>query len=250
MNSVHINTSQNVTIDYNLADIGTRTLAKLLDTLFIIVYFSIFYGIFFGILANSSEAWRVVDGNDGTIGVILMFIISLPVFFYSLWAPYFMQGQTFGKKILKIKIVRDDGLEAGFGTYLVRWLLNVVDFYFIGALFVLVIMAVNQKRQRIADLVAKTVVISTKQTVFVDQTILSHIEEDYQPKFSQVLQLSDRDVQIIKMSIDRARRSGDYSLMTQLRNKIESVIQEYKPEMTDIQYIDTVIRDYQYFSQQ
>ncbi len=250
MEGVHITTSQNVTIDYNLADIGTRVLARILDAIFMAVYGVIFYMIFFGVLATGKdETFRFLFENDGALLILFGFLISLPIICYSLWAPYFMQGQTFGKKILQIKIVRMNGEEASFGTYFVRWLLNVVDSLFYNILG-LIVMASNNKRQRVADLVAKTVVISTKQQLHVDQTILSQIEDVYQPKFSQVLRLSDRDAQIINSSMVRARMSRDINLVKKLRSKIEQVIQEYKPEMSDVEYVETVLKDYQYFSQQ
>ncbi|MDR2122877.1 MAG: RDD family protein [Flavobacteriaceae bacterium] len=248
MKDVHINTSQNVVIDYNLADIGNRVLAKLLDNLFLIAYGVIFYFIIWGILINSDGFLDPLIYDDW-IWIIPFFIIAAPVVFYSLWAPYFMQGQTFGKKIMKIKIVKADGSEASFGTYFVRWLLGFIDSLFYNMVG-LITMASTQRRQRVADLIAGTVVISTKQTFHVDQTILSEIEENYQPKFTQVLQLSDRDLQIIKTALERARATVDIDLTRKLRNKIESVIHEYKPELTDIEYVETVIKDYQYFSQQ
>ncbi|MDR1877659.1 MAG: RDD family protein [Flavobacteriaceae bacterium] len=246
MNGVYINTSQNVVIDYNLADIGNRVLARLLDRVFTVAYMIILYLLFLAVSANdevSSYSENIV------VEWIVFSVIMLPIIFYSLWAPYFMQGQTFGKKILKIKIVKADGSEASFGTYFIRWLLNVVDSIFYGVVG-LVVMSSTKRRQRVADLVAGTVVISTKQTIRVDQTILSEIGENYQPTFTQVLQLSDRDLQIVKTSLERAKATLDFDLARKLRNKVESVICEYKPELSDIDYVETIIRDYQYFSQQ
>jgi uncharacterized RDD family membrane protein YckC len=249
MEDVHINTSQNVVIDYNLADIGNRVLARLLDGVFIAVYVVIVYVIFFGLLVNNMGALTFLNETDDPWWLTIFFVIALPAVFYSLWAPYLMQGQTFGKRILKIKIVKADGSEAGFGTYFVRWLLNIVDSLFYNIVG-LIVMGSTQRRQRVADLVAGTVVISTQQTVHVDQTILSEIDENYQPKFTQVLQLSDKDLQIIKTLLERAKSTMDFDLVRKLRNKIESVIHEYKPELTDIDYVETIIKDYQYFSQQ
>ncbi|MDR3272971.1 MAG: RDD family protein [Flavobacteriaceae bacterium] len=256
-NNVYINTAQNVTIDYNLADIGKRVLAKILDNLFIGIYFIILYAIFIAILVNNESLFRnffdsVSDEVAVSITVLIIFILMAPPFFYSLYFPYFMQGRTPGKAIMKIKIVNLDGSEAGFGTYFVRWLLNIIDFDmpFVGAIVGLVVMASNSKRQRIADLVAKTVVISTQQKIKIDQTVLSQLSEDYQPKFGQVLQLSDKDVRIISQSLSRARNSMDYSMTGVIRKKIEDVIHEYRPEMSDIEYIETVLKDYQYFSQE
>lgn len=246
MEDVYINTSQNVHIDYKLAPIGNRIAARFLDWMFSFIYLVILFVIVFVIINNDNDLGNI---KDKRLIFVLCTIIILPVVFYSLWAPYFMQGQTFGKKILKIKIVKADGAEATFGTYFIRWLLSVVDSIFYSSVG-LITMASTEKRQRVADLVAHTVVITTRQQINFDQTILYNLEENYQPIFSQVLQLSDKDVQIIRSSLDFAKKNRDYELIKKLRNKIESVINEYKSEMSDVDYVDTVIKDYQYFSQQ
>lgn len=246
MEDVYINTSQNVHIDYKLAPIGNRIAARFLDWMFCFIYLVILFIIVFVIINNDNDLSNI---KDKRLIFVLCTIIILPVFFYSLWAPYFMQGQTFGKKILKIKIVKADGVEATFGTYFIRWLLNMVDSIFYSSVG-LITMASTEKRQRVADLVANTVVITTRQQINFDQAILYNLEENYQPIFSQVLQLSDKDIQIIRSSLDFAKKNRDYELIKKLRNKIESVINEYKSEMSDVDYVDTVIKDYQYFSQQ
>ncbi|TWP30338.1 RDD family protein [Apibacter muscae] len=249
MNGAQINTSQNVSIDYNLADIGERVVAKILDTLFILGYLLFCLAIFIGVAYWYEDNLEFFIENDGAIAITIYLVMMIPVFFYSLWAPYFMQGQTFGKKIMKLKIVKVDGSEAGFSTYLIRWLLNIIDslFYYIVGL---VVMGTTEKRQRVADLVAKTVVISTKPKMKIDQTILAQIDENYTPTFTQVLQLSDNDIQIISKTLTRIKATSDYSMLSKLREKIESVIHESKPELTDMDYVQTVIKDYQYFSQQ
>ncbi|WP_128330463.1 RDD family protein [Apibacter sp. HY039] len=246
MDNVHINTSQNVSIDYNLADIGNRIFGYILDAIFVMIYSVIIIVLFFS-NTDMLEYGFFQDGEEFLL--ILLILLLLPAFTYALWAPYFMQGQTFGKKILKLKIIKADGSEAKFSTFLIRWLLSPVDTSFY-CVIGLIVMSTNTRRQRVADLVAGTVVISTRQTYQVDQTILSQLEEDYQPKFTQVLQLSDKDMYLIKNTMDTARSTTDYQLVKKLREKIESVIQEYKPEMSDVEYVETVIKDYQFFSQQ
>ena len=251
---VYINTAQNVTIDYELADIGKRVLARILDNIFIGIYFFILILIFIAISDNTNGDFLDSKSDEFIISfwVIISFILLAPPLFYSLYFPYFMQGRTPGKAIMKIKIVKLDGSEASFGTYLARWLMSVVDFQLppIGSLLGLIVMASTQKRQRIADLAAKTVVISTQQQIKINQTVLSQLSEFYKPTFGQVLQLSDKDVRIISQNLSRARKSMDYSMIGTLRKKIEDVIHEYRPEMGDIEYIEAVLKDYQYFSQE
>ncbi|MDR2824630.1 MAG: RDD family protein [Prevotellaceae bacterium] len=243
-----INTVHNVNINYTLAEVGQRIGASLLDALFIFLYAIILCVIGFAIGVNSASS---IDENGVFIILLLVaiFLVWLPVVLYEILFPYYWQGQTPGKRIVGIRIVREDGGEATFGTYFVRWLLGIVDGMFYNIVG-LIVMLVTEKRQRVADLVAKTVVISTKTQIFVQRPDFERIAQEYNPVFTQVLQLSDRDVRIIRASYSRARAINDTETITKLRQKIEQVTAEPHPTMNDRAYIETVLRDYQYFAEQ
>jgi len=246
-NSPKINTAQNVNIYINLADTSKRILGILLDRLFIVVYIIFICIITFGIMGNSPE---MLNPSENTVFFFSFFVIVLlPYMFYFLIFPVLMQGQTPGKRIIGTRIVREDGGEAGFGNFFVRWLLDIVDIYIFGAMVGLIVMLVTKKRQRVADLVAKTVVINTKIVNKGQRPDFEKLAEEYNPVFLQVLQLSDKDVRIIREAFERAKRNQNAEILKKLRTKIEEVIIETKPEMTDEQYVDTVLKDYRYFAE-
>lgn len=70
-------------------------------------------------------------------------------------------GATLGKKLVKIKVVRENGSPCGLGPALVRNILRIVDglpfLYIIGAILV----SRSDKKQRLGDRLAKTVVVKT-----------------------------------------------------------------------------------------
>ena len=78
------------------------------------------------------------------------------------WALYYFfalesgEGQTVGKKLLKIRVVRADGRPAGMREVAVRTILRVVDNYLVG---LIVMLATGDRRQRIGDLAAGTIVV-------------------------------------------------------------------------------------------
>ncbi len=71
-------------------------------------------------------------------------------------------GQTLGKAIFNIKVIKADGTKASFGNCVVRHLFDFVDYIpFLG--FVGIIVASNNNlKQRVGDLVAKTIVVPSK----------------------------------------------------------------------------------------
>jgi len=127
-------------------------------------------------------------------------------------------------------------------------MLRLVDLWiFFGAVSVLTILF-SEKRQRLGDAAAGTVVISTKNSLTISHTILEEVEDSYLPKFMMVTKLTDKDVRLIKETYNIAKRSNDYKTLNALRVKVESIL-ETNSELYDRQYIDTVLKDYNYYTQ-
>jgi uncharacterized RDD family membrane protein YckC len=78
------------------------------------------------------------------------------------WALYYFfalesgDGQTVGKKLTKLRVVRADGRPAGMREIAVRTVLRVVDNYLVG---LIVMLATGNRRQRLGDLAAGTIVV-------------------------------------------------------------------------------------------
>ena len=76
-----------------------------------------------------------------------------------------MEGQTFGKKIMKIRVVKIDGYQASFGDYFVRWIFRIVDVFSSGGVVGLITVIVSKNNQRFGGMVSGTAVISLKNKI-------------------------------------------------------------------------------------
>jgi uncharacterized RDD family membrane protein YckC len=78
------------------------------------------------------------------------------------WALYYFfamesgDGQTVGKKLMKLRVVRTNGSPVGMREVAVRTVLRVVDNYLVG---LIVMLATGDRRQRIGDLAAGTIIV-------------------------------------------------------------------------------------------
>lgn len=90
---------------------------------------------------------------------------------------------------------------------------------------------------------------STKNKMVVSHTILEEVKDTYAPQFTNLTILNDQDIRLIKETFGIANRSGDFKIMKTLRDKVERILQT-KSEAYDIEYLNTVVKDYNYFSQQ
>ena len=114
---IEVQTTQNVTIDYETAGVGYRLLAYILDWVVILIW----YLGWIGILSIFSEAglWSAFDSNTAMIFIII--IMASPVLFYDLLFETLNKGQSIGKMIVKIRVVNVDGTVPSGTSYLLRW---------------------------------------------------------------------------------------------------------------------------------
>ncbi|MGC1515517.1 MAG: RDD family protein [Maribacter sp.] len=240
MNNLQINTTQNVNLNYTIVSIGERIIAFFIDGFILYLY---------AILVNliGDAIGYLYDDSWTQRGLVAL--IFLPAMFYSLLMHIIFNGRTVGKMLLKMRVVKADGSPVHWSNYLIRWMLRLVDIWlFVGSIGLLTILF-SEKRQRLGDAAAGTVVISTKNKMAVSHTILEEVEDTYVPQFTNVTILNDKDIRLIKETFGIAKRSGDFKTMKTLRDKVESILQT-KSEAYDIEYLNTVLKDYNYFTQQ
>ena len=175
MQTIKINTTQNVEIEYRVASVGTRILSSLLDYLFLSIMYVGIYFIY--------DYFRhMFEGMNDALIMIFFFFIFLPFFFYDFLCEIFMNGQSFAKKITGIKVIKIDGSKPTIASYLLRWMMRIIDISMgYGSIAVITIL-LNGKGQRIGDIAASTTVVNIRNKTNLHDTILMNIEEDYLKK--------------------------------------------------------------------
>jgi uncharacterized RDD family membrane protein YckC len=184
--------------------------------------------------------------KGGIISVIIPIIIFLPYLLYDFLFETFMHGQTFGKKILKIKVVKLDGTQPAVGSYLLRWLIRLLEIDMCGGLLAIVCIAVSKNSQRLGDIAAGTTVIRIKQAVTIKDTILQKQQhEAYNIVFKQVALLNDADIQLLKDVHDFFEKTGNRDSIEKLATKIKRKT-GIVTDLTDDNFIATLLKDYNY----
>jgi uncharacterized RDD family membrane protein YckC len=238
MDNFQIETAQNITIQQNVAPLSTRIGAFLIDMLIIGAYYT-----FILLVLNAL-------GYMPTENIFVFYsLLSLPVFFYSLLFETLMNGQTPGKYFNKIRVVKIDGSKPTFGSFLIRWILRIIDITLASGSIALLTILLNGKGQRLGDLAAGTTVISERKNFSINSTLAVDIPVEYKPTFPQVTMLSDTDIQTIKELYLKAKRKGNYKTIVKLHKKIIEIT-GINSELKPTELIDIVIKDYNYFTQQ
>jgi len=239
MSNLAINTAQNVNLDYKLIGLGERLLAFLIDGIILLTYISIMENV-----VALSDIFETDDwGKRGLLG-----LLTLPALLYSVLCHIIFDGKTVGKMIMKIKVVRLDGSPTQWYNLFVRWMMRLIDIWMFFASIGTLSILFSEKKQRVGDSAAGTVVISTKQKHKISSTILEDLDEDYKPVFNNVTQLKDKDVRIIKETFTIAKKTNDFKTLIILRKKVSELL-NIESDMYDMQFVDTVIKDYNYYTQ-
>lgn len=238
MQTIRIQTSQNIELEYELAGLGPRIVAYLLDSVIQAAYVLILI-LFF------SATYR---GSEPSIPVVV--ILALPVLFYHLVSEVFMNGQSVGKKVMNIRVISLDGSQPGIGQYLIRWLLRFVDFSLFSGLVALLAVVLTEKAQRVGDILANTTLIRTTMRTTLQDTIFVETREAHPVKYPQVVQLSDANIALVKEVLNRHYRNNNFDLVfktaEKLRNVLNIQLTNYDPEY----FLNDVLRDYNYLTSQ
>lgn len=244
MTQLSINTTQNVNINFTAASVGDRIFAQLLDILVMIAY-----AVVIGFFLDITGLTTTIEVMDNWSVMATYMLIFSPIMFYTITQESLWEGQTIGKRIMKTKVIKLDGYQAGFGDYLVRWLFRLVEIFIGNGIIALIAVIASQKNQRLGDMAAGTAVITLKNKVNINHTIIQDINSDYVPTYPLVIKLSDNDVRIIKETFETAIATRDFATIDKLRDKVLSVTGIKNQSGNDQDFIRTLLKDYNYYTQ-
>ena len=144
-----------------LGDLGSRIVAGIIDYIIIgIVAGILAMFLFLGTAASVVAGPAMIIGFPGWISGVLGILGVI----WLLWLVYFTyfegtSGQTIGKTLVHIKVIKEDGSRCDFGSALIRNILRIVDYLPFLYILGIVLIATTEKRQRLGDMLAKTIVV-------------------------------------------------------------------------------------------
>ena len=158
----YIDTPEQVELEYSVAGIGSRFVAALLDLLIVGAFFTaeLIVVVMIGAAAAASPATGRLGEAAGKWLTAFVIFINFAIFwgYFALFEAYW-KGQTPGKRVMKLRVIKDSGRQITFFESLARNLVRVVDYppgmYLIGV----ITMLCNKRNQRLGDLVAGTLVV-------------------------------------------------------------------------------------------
>ncbi len=230
-NRVKFVTPESVELEFTLAGIGSRVWALVIDYHVLGLTIGLFFIAWTTITVQLRDFWANLFGDKAAlwsvaIAFFIFFVIYVGyfVFFEAIW-----QGQTPGKRIAKIRVVRDDGRPVGLQQTALRALLRPFDeVLFIGAFLIIF----STKEKRLGDLVAGTIVIQIQalNVAEKEKLVLSEAANSFCDSLLQVADLSPMlpdDFAVIKEYLIRRNIMSEKartSLSLELTRQVQSII--------------------------
>ncbi|TMB47070.1 MAG: RDD family protein [Chloroflexi bacterium] len=150
-------TPERVSFDYQVAGLGTRGIAQLLDLLIV-------GGALLAVLIVAISL-QAVSGSEAVFSLVMIFGAFIVIFGYFWVSEAFWSGQTIGKKVFRLRAVGDRGEPLTFAQAGIRNVVRIIDFLPYGYGVGLVVLFANGKGKRLGDLAAGTIVVKDSERV-------------------------------------------------------------------------------------
>lgn len=238
--TINIVTTQNVSITYELASSRDRIVAFILD---LITKFGILFllSIFIGLIP--------LDFTE-TLAPFLLYFVYIPVALF-LWlaSEIWMNGQTFGKRLMRIKVVKLNGKQPDVFDYLLRWAFRTVDVFLTMGVPAVVMIDATQHSQRLGDIMSNTTVVRTSNRLSIKLADLLKIDrkQHYEVTYPLIKNASEHDMLLVKRVIEQFqahRNEAHWSAVVRTCEKMKEFIGMDEAPLDKIQFLRTLIKDY------
>jgi uncharacterized RDD family membrane protein YckC len=153
---VDVATPERVALSLPVAGIGYRCLAWLVDASLLFFFWVALYFVITLLVSDVLGAFQALSGLTQTLLAVGLFATQ---WLYWTLAEVFFHGQTPGKRVLRIRVVREDGSPVGFLESAVRNLCRAVDFLPVLYATGCITMLLDSRHRRLGDMLAGTVLV-------------------------------------------------------------------------------------------
>lgn len=255
MKSVEFASAQNVKIEYEYATVIQRTTAAIIDATAVAVYLIIMLII-------------ITRTGSSYLTLLELILMKLPWILYHPILEYLTQGQTLGKYALGIRVVTYTGERPGLREIFTRWIFKghfmwiAFSFYMspqtllaVGIVHVcmgiigFMYASISEKKQRMGDVMAGTIVIKDRSTVrYTLRDVLSiKSQVNYTPEYPNVVRFTDEDMLLIKNTIQRVRKYPNEEtkkFAVALADESARLIGLEKTPEKRLKFLQTLLQDY------
>lgn len=159
-----IETPENIAFGYEVAGIGSRFLATAVDT-FIQGVLYVFFFISLTLVVQTDIWDRMPAGLSNWVGAFLVGTLFLIQFGYYLLFEIATGGQSPGKRLFGLRVVKENGFPLSPLDSVIRNVIRVIDFMPVAYGLGLIVMFLNARSRRLGDFAAGTLVVKQRERI-------------------------------------------------------------------------------------
>lgn len=242
MKKIEIITTQNVPIQYESANLKDRVIATLIDLVFLGLIIGVFSFVFFVLLFKNFS-------TDSVPFIFYYVVITFLSLFYGLIQEVFYNGQTWGKKIMQIKIIKLNGEVPNLSDFIMRWIFRPIDIWGSSGAIGSLLISSGEKAQRLGDILANTTVIKLSGYRRISLSDIENLPnaENTSIKYPLVTKFSDDDMLAIKQLLERIRlykTTANIELYYKTLDDIAHKLELDEPPYDGQKFLKDIVNDY------
>ncbi len=189
---------EQIDLEFQVANVGSRTLAILADLSFCGIVLLAVY-VLTTVVSDGMSDWITRTGSSALTILLLLLI------FFTQWVYFFLfewrwNGQTPGKRLLHLRVIKMDGAPVSWVDVLLRNLARPIDAFGPMGLLGLLLIFVTPRAQRLGDMMARTLVIHETP---IDWSIFDEAENAPQPATAPAIRLSSVQWELLHRFLHR-----------------------------------------------
>jgi uncharacterized RDD family membrane protein YckC len=145
-------TPERVSLQYDLAGVGSRGVAITIDTAIQLLVVAGIVGLGVAGVAATGVSSSIA------VAVLVVLVFAVAIGYFMLWEIVW-NGQTPGKRVLHLRVLRETGYPIRAGDSVIRNVVRIVDAMPFGYVLGLVTMLLNDRSKRLGDFAAGTIVV-------------------------------------------------------------------------------------------
>jgi hypothetical protein len=181
---------------------------------------------------------------------LFVFVVVFPIItFYTLFFEMRFNGQTPGKMLVKIKVIKLNGKQPTFYDYLLRWSFRIVDLYITGTLVGCFMISSTKYSQRLGDMLSNSSVVRVSNSLSISLRDILRIDskKSYVPVYPQIKNFREDDIILIKQVLDRFlkyKNDAHHDVMVDLTRIMAEKLELNSVPSDNVSFLRTLIKDY------
>ncbi|MBI5302171.1 MAG: RDD family protein [Chloroflexi bacterium] len=244
-----IETPENISFGYEIAGLGSRFLASLIDSL---IQAALYLALLIGIMAiNASDLFKELPMSvqDWLVALVLL-VLFLIQFGYFFFFEIILNGQSPGKRALGLRVVKENGYPLSVLDALIRNIVRVIDFFPFAYGVGVIVMFSNSRAKRLGDFAAGTVVVKLKDSIKLSDLEVKRAPVSDSADVPGVARLKEADVEMIESFLQRRAKLRNADALAQtLRQTILTRVDDAETRtladaLAPVEFLSRVVATY------